>query len=267
MLYRIDPDRIAEGVFDSNYKFEGITVTAPRVVEGYELEIFTESGGQSFINGNSARIRPGLVICAHPGDLRYTELPTRCHYIKLRRGMPELEALLEPLPRFARIRETERCAVLIRDMLTAGLGGDDLTRMARLLEVIALLRTACTQSAMLAGIAQKKNRAAIEEAIAYMETHFRDGCTLEQVATVAHFSPIYFHRIFREAVGRTPYEYLCRLRLEEAKRLLLTERESMAGIAERCGYSSQSYFNCVFRRETGMTPGEFRRRGIARYCV
>ncbi len=267
MVYGIDPARFCEGVFDSSYKFEGITVTESRVVEDYELEVFTESGGRSFVNGAAERIRPGLCICAHPGDVRYTELPTRCYYIKIKGGMPAVETLLAPLPRFSRIRGTERCAALIRDMLTAGLGGDDLTRMAHLLEVIAILRAECSQSAMLAGIGQKKSRAAIEEAIAYMETHFRDGCTLEQVAAVAHFSPIYFHRIFREAVGQTPYEYLSRLRLEEAKRLLLTERESMAGIAERCGYSSQSYFNCVFRRETGMTPGEFRRASIARYCL
>ena len=58
---------------------------------------------------------------------------------------------------------------------------------------------------------------------------------------------------------------MTRLRVEEAKRLLLTGSMSMADISEACGFSSQSYFNHSFKHRVGVTPGEYRRGVLAGY--
>ena len=68
-----------------------------------------------------------------------------------------------------------------------------------------------------------------------------------------------FHNIFSAAVGKTPYEYLTRLRLEEAKRLILMGELSMSEIAEQCGFSSTSYFIQVFHKTAGVSPDKYRR--------
>ncbi len=267
MEIKLNSKAFSAGVFDSSYKFPGIKVTENRKVTQYELEIFTESGGTSFIGDESHKIRPGRVLCARPGDFRHSELPVKCFYVKISPEMKDIAEILEKLPRFFKIRNEEKCVSLIKSMIISSEASEALSAMSKLLELMAVLNTESQQFALLDNIPQKKNRAAVELAIEYMEEHFRERCTLEEVAEAAHFSSVYFHGLFRKAVGKTPYEYLSELRIDEAKSLLLTEEQDMSKISELCGFSSQSYFNYVFKKETGDTPSAYRRKNIAKYCT
>ncbi len=256
-----------EGFFNSDFKFQGITVTKERRVLHYEIEIFTEYGGEAFINGESKNIRPGLCICARPGDIRYSKLPIRCHYVKIKNDMQDIASFLEKIPRFSRIKSTERCKVLINDMLNAKISGDELLRISRLLELISILSEESIRYEKLHNIQQTGGRDQVESAIIYIEEHFREKCLLKDIAREANFSPIYFHKIFKNAIGKTPYDYLWQLRINEAKRLLITETEEMAAVAEKSGFSSQAYFNYVFKKAVGMTPTAYRKKHIEKYSV
>ncbi len=255
------------GVFDSSYKFPGISVTENRKVVQFELEIFTESGGTAHINGSKQMIRPGLVLCARPGDIRHTELPTRCYYVKISSELTYISEILEKLERFSKIQSAEHCASLIKDMFDTKAEQDPLFKTARLLELLSVILEENARYSRLDGTSHTKKLEAVELAIEYMEAHFREKCTLDDIAKHSHFSSVYFHGLFREAVGKTPFEYLNCLRLEEAKRLLLTQNLDISEISELCGFSSQSYFNYVFKKETGMTPTAYRRKSIAKYCT
>ncbi len=262
-----NPESFFEGFFDSSFKFPDTRVTAERRVELFEIEIFSEYGGITYINGESRNIRPGLVVCAHPGDIRHSELPLRCHYVKVSCEMRELCEILKNAPRFSRVRNFDYCTSLIQDMLTANIANNDMLRISRLFELISVLSEEGTQQEKLHTLPHKKSREAIETAILYMEQNFAQKCSLEDIAKAAHFSPIYFHTIFKEAVGKTPYEYLTDIRINEAKRLLITGMTDMNGIAEKCGFSSQSYFNYVFKKETNLTPSAYRRSHIEKYSL
>ena len=69
----------------------------------------------------------------------------------------------------------------------------------------------------------------------------------------------YLVHAFKQYKGISPISYLIKLRIKHAKDLLITTNNSIAQISESCGFSSQSYFSQVFRKETGMTPNEFRK--------
>ncbi len=254
-----------EGLFDSDFKFQGITVTKERCVESYEIEIFTGYGGTAFINGESKNIRPGLCICARPGDIRYSKLPIRCHYVKIMPKMQNIASFFEKIPRFFRIKSTEKCKTLINDMLNAKINGNELLRIARLLELISILSEESMLYEKLHNIQQTSGRDQVESAIIYMEEHFREKCLLKDIAREANFSPIYFHKVFKNAIGETPYDYLGLLRINEAKKLLITENMGMAEIAERAGFSSQAYFNYVFKKAVGLTPTAYRKKHIEKY--
>ena len=72
-------------------------------------------------------------------------------------------------------------------------------------------------------------------------------------------APTYFSRIFKQGQGCTFIEYLTRIRLEEAKRLLRTTTLPVAAIGYAVGYQGANYLAEIFKASEGMTPGTYRR--------
>lgn len=96
--------------------------------------------------------------------------------------------------------------------------------------------------------------------IEHMSDHLGEPLTLQELADVAAVSKFHFARLFRSQTGVTPYAYLSRLRLENARRLLATTDEQISQIATRCGFRSASAFTARFAREFGEPPTATRRR-------
>jgi LacI family transcriptional regulator len=84
---------------------------------------------------------------------------------------------------------------------------------------------------------------------------------LEDVARRVGMSRRAFERAFRDQSGTTPYQYLLTLRLEESQRLLRETDWTVSRIGERVGYPEPPRFSAFFRRQTGMSPSEWRNRG------
>lgn len=93
----------------------------------------------------------------------------------------------------------------------------------------------------------------------FMDEHFGQPITLESLAELCRMSRTHFRRLFRAAYGASPIAYLIRVRVEKAKDLLLMRVYTLDEIAQLTGHGSTSYFIRVFRKETGMTPGQFSR--------
>ena len=104
---------------------------------------------------------------------------------------------------------------------------------------------------------------AVKEAIAYMESHFAERLTLEQMADACSFSRSEFCRIFRRYTGRTPFEYLQHLRVRRSLRLLEDRALSVTEIAERTGFAGASYYAEIFRRYMNMSPLQYRKSKIS----
>lgn len=81
-----------------------------------------------------------------------------------------------------------------------------------------------------------------------------------ELARAAGMSARAFERAFVQEYGLSPQQYLKRLRLQNACRLLVETRESIAAIAQHCGFADQSHLTREFRRITGTTPGTYRSR-------
>ena len=94
----------------------------------------------------------------------------------------------------------------------------------------------------------------IEQAIRYIRENLSSELSLALLAEQANFSPIYFHNLFKASTGQTTHEYIQQQRIKKAMHLLVTTNMTLAQICYECGFSSQSYFNYVFKRTTGCTP-------------
>ena len=102
--------------------------------------------------------------------------------------------------------------------------------------------------------------AAVKTAIGYMEEHYAERLTLEQLAEVCSFSRSEFCRIFRRYTGRTPFSYLQHLRVRRSLPLLADPALSVTEIAERTGFAGASYYAEVFRRYMNLSPLQYRKQ-------
>jgi AraC-like DNA-binding protein len=93
----------------------------------------------------------------------------------------------------------------------------------------------------------------------YLGACYRDRITLENAAKQACLSPFHFNRMFTQAFGETPHEFVTRIRIDEAKKLLLAENHSVTDICFDIGYESLGSFSMRFRTLTGLSPAAFRR--------
>lgn len=100
----------------------------------------------------------------------------------------------------------------------------------------------------------------IREARRYIIDHFREsGISLEQVAETVGLNPSYFSLIFKREAGSGFLEFLTAVRVDYAKELLRTSKQTVAQIASAVGYSDAKYFTRLFRRMVGIKPSEYRK--------
>ena len=111
--------------------------------------------------------------------------------------------------------------------------------------------------------ARRKNTAKDErigKAIVYIRKHMDKDIRLETLAGRACLSKDHFIRLFRQEMNTTPLKYINRKKMEKAQLLLLTENLSVKEVAYRLAFEDYSYFNRLFKKVTGVTPQEYRRK-------
>jgi AraC-like DNA-binding protein len=99
---------------------------------------------------------------------------------------------------------------------------------------------------------------AVERAIHFINGRIDQPPTVEEVAIYAGISPGYLRVRFREELGLSPHEYLTKLRINQAKRLLINTRRSITRIAFDLGFSTSQNFASTFKQHVGVTPSTFR---------
>ena len=92
----------------------------------------------------------------------------------------------------------------------------------------------------------------------YIDAHFTDAISLDELAKLSLMSSRHFLRGFQESIGVTPYRYILDRRLVYAKELLLNSKETITSIALRSGFGNSQHFATMFRKATGHSPREFR---------
>jgi AraC family transcriptional regulator len=106
-------------------------------------------------------------------------------------------------------------------------------------------------------------RRQLERVVEYVRAHPGDDLTLGALAAQAGFSPYHFARLFRQTTGETPHRFVLRERLRRAQQLLAGTELPLAAVARECGFADQSHLACVFRRQLGRTPRQYRREQLA----
>jgi transcriptional regulator GlxA family with amidase domain len=91
-----------------------------------------------------------------------------------------------------------------------------------------------------------------------MDANLAGDFALAELADRAGFEKSWFSRRFKEYTGKSPFRYILHKRLEKAMFLLRTTDQRVGQIATACGFRDISNFNHLFRREIGLSPGQYR---------
>ena len=97
----------------------------------------------------------------------------------------------------------------------------------------------------------------IKNTIQYINDHFNEDISIQQIAEAVHLSPNYFSHVFKKAREESFTDYLNKFRVKKAKELLAKHIYKVYEIADMVGYSDYKYFSSVFKKITGVSPKEF----------
>ena len=112
---------------------------------------------------------------------------------------------------------------------------------------------------------QKSDRSSIilDQLIVYINMHYAENLTLDQLSSVCYLSPSYISKVFKKHLDTHFIDYVSSVRIKVAKRLMKNPELSMKEISSEIGYVDPNYFTRVFKKYEGMTPSEYRSKFYA----
>ena len=107
-------------------------------------------------------------------------------------------------------------------------------------------------------IKSQEHASIMKEVRKYIDDHYGEHITMEDVAENVSMSVSYLSALFKEKMGMTVHDYLIRVRIEKSIELLGRRDLSIKEVMQQCGIESQSYYNRIFKKMIGLTPGKYR---------
>ncbi len=261
------PKILGAGVFDTSirheYRFKGGEIlTTLRTVKEYEIELFCEDGGVSFINGQRNEIKKGCILVASPGDKRQSLLHFKALFLHFSVSDERLCQLISTLPRFIRDCDFEKYKKLFSALCDPEPNFDDYNDVAdsgRLINLLYTLRRDCSVNTVQDN-GEGGTESVVRSSVEYIRKHYSETLNAEILAKRCHLSTSYFYRIFTQVTDVSPNEFIIRTRLLAAQSLLASCDMPIVEVAERCGFNSQSYFSFQFKERFKMSPKAFRQK-------
>jgi AraC family transcriptional regulator len=268
--------KISSGQFWKGLRLEGLSAGPGEDVEGYSTQhlIYVMGSAVRVENswpGGRRKVRQylpgqvGLIPAMMPNTNRWEAFTATALILDSEllspgsgasRGRIELKPAMEP-QEDALLKEL---VLVLREEVRAGYPGGALygesLGIAIAAHVVRRYGVAPAGAADPRGAMATDELRRIEE---YVEEKLAGNLSLQELAQQVDMNVYCFVRAFKRSTGLPPHQYVVRRRLERAKSLLLDPEASIADIALRCGFATQSHLTAAFNRLTNVTPGEYRR--------
>lgn len=245
-----------------------VTHTFARHIHETYVVGMVEDGLESFYcRGENHTAGKNQIVLINPGEIHTGQAAQRGGWWKQRAFYPpaslmeqiasEISGKREAAPFFTQpvVYDPEtadliRRAHIAQECSASPLERSSMVRLA-LAQVVARYAHHRPQSAKL-----HDEQRSIRLAREYLETHFQEHISLENLAEVAGLSPFHLARVFQKQVGLPPHAYLTHLRVQYARRLL-PGGLPLVEVALAAGFADQSHFTRWFKRVVGVTPGQY----------
>ena len=248
----------------SSAKYGGDWHSVPHTHNHMELFYIVGGKGQFLIQDQLYPVNANNLVIINP-NVPHTEVSLNAQpleYIVLGIEGVELASSEQSNGRFSMLDHFESVEIsgclrnILREMELKSTGYEDVCQAYMEILIIRLMRsTALSVPAQPQQISANRQCAAVKR---YIDQHFKETLTLDQLAEEAHMNKFYLCHAFKQELGVSPINYLISCRIEESKYLLAETDLSISQIAQLLNFSSPSYFSQVFRRTQGVSPVEFR---------
>jgi AraC family transcriptional regulator len=224
----------------------------------------------------TSRVKKGsffLTTSGSPHDCRWKTLTAEpFEYMLVAIGLPILQRALEELfgadAAHARLQDVSGFTDCTLNSLMEELHGDLMRRKASPIFVQSIAQAIAVHLARNYATRDKNSRGGspslpdykLRRVTAWMAEHVAEEFNLAQLAAQAGVSKFHFDRLFKNAMGVPPLRHHMTLRMDEARRRLRETKKSVLAVALDVGYANPSHFAQVFRRETGLSPSDYRRQ-------
>ena len=248
----------------SSAKYGGDWHSVPHTHNHMELFYIVGGRGQFLIQDQLYPVNANNLVIINP-NVPHTEVSLNAQpleYIVLGIEGVELASSEHSNGRFSMLDHFESVEIsgclrnILREMELKSTGYEDVCQAYMEILIIRLMRsTALSVPTQPQQISANRQCAAVKR---YIDQHFKETLTLDQLAEEAHMNKFYLSHAFKQEFGVSPINYLISCRIEESKYLLAETDLSISQIAQLLNFSSPSYFSQVFRRTQGVSPVEFR---------
>jgi len=262
----------------------GIDATAETIRVYDHIEHLMKSGSADFAPRTNAAREPEQEPVSQAADAPYRESPQQA---ELRRKLfayvqaGNFSALAEPFEQWLRLMEQDhaplpavknRLVELFSALSGTGLPLEKVTNHPFNYETILRLNgysdirrwgsDILADLAAFAGDEHSGEPAAVRLAKEYVAQHLDKDITLEGVSAIVYLSPDYFSRVFKQHCGITFTDYVTQARIRKAMDYLRDPRFKIYEVGTAVGYRNTKYFYKQFKKQTGYTPSEYRRKSV-----
>lgn len=243
--------------------------TKTRKIKYFEFEYTISAKGCIFLDKKKYEIQNNMVYIKKPGQVANSIVNMKCFYLYLELDQDsEYYDLLINIPTIYQIIDKNKYNVifesLIKHLTMTNSANDDYIN-SKLLELFYFLKKDKEQNRFLSSISIKKFNQTISKSIEYINEHFNEKLDLKTLSSMVGYSQNYYQHIFKSIMGITPQKYILEVRISNAKYLMSLQDLSILEISERCGFDSQAYFGCLFKKYTNYTPKEYRKMLLSSY--
>ncbi|MDF2675318.1 MAG: AraC family transcriptional regulator [Clostridiales bacterium] len=134
--------------------------------------------------------------------------------------------------------------------------GKELLLKAYLLELIHIVYTSLSEDYSVPNKASNFQR--IKQAFDYINESYMKDISVQSLAALCNLSTNYFASLFKKQTGYSPMEYVIRVRIDNAKRLLLKNHSTISEIQQMVGFNDIHYFSFYFKKIERMSPSQYR---------
>lgn len=234
-------------------KEHDIIMVPPNVVHGTQIPI---QDPETFVSMHVTKFSTLFLYPQNPvpSDIQYLLPPLQFEkpYAIIRHGTPihrEMFRLLSQI--YEEAQESQPGYEIAMRAYCALLYTNLLRRMAKQEDIQTVLTEA-----------ESSNADIICRALTYIEEHYQEPISMQQVASEYNVNYYYFSRIFKQYTHQGFRDYVMNFRVNMARKMLLQTNDSITSIALNCGFETISYFIKKFQEVTGMTPKNFRKQYI-----
>ena len=258
------------GIFDTDIEFPSVKKTKERTLTNFEIELFISHNGTSIIDNKSIKPKSNTLLLAKPNQKRMSFLGFKCFYLHI--NLPTESKYYDKLincPDYYVAINPEKYRAVFESLIyyhnVKNYNTEKEIIQAKIMELVFYLYNDKKYNSNIENINSDKNK--LGNIIEYINNHYDQKLDLNVLAEKINYSKNYFQTVFKSVFGLSPKEFITKERITHAKEMLNDSSISLIDISYLCGFSSQSYFNYVFKKETNLTPLEYRRKITSVYPI